>query len=116
MISRYQDIDQALISAPQEFIKPDPTSHSTLPPGAESLLSAAGLLHPLSGAMANTVLVDLVEQQIYLANLGDCRAVVGLVDENGIWACKPMSEDQTIKNDKEVQALVALSSGSVYVV
>lgn len=116
LISRYQEIDRALISALQGFIKPDPTSHSSLPPGAESLLTAAGLLHPLSGAMVNTVLVDLVERQIYVANLGDSRAVAGLVDDAGIWACKPMSEDQTIKNDKEVQALVALFSGQAYVV
>lgn len=63
-------------------------ANSVLPPGTAELLSAAGLLHPLDGAVGATVILDLVRRQLYVATLGDCRVVLGWKDDHGKWGAK----------------------------
>ncbi|KAI9637243.1 phosphatase 2C-like domain-containing protein [Dioszegia hungarica] len=104
----YEQIDQAIISAPQNFLNPNPcTPASTLlPPGCTALLGAAGLLYPSSGAVAATVLLDLTRQRVYVASLGDCRVLLGWKDEHGKWGTKDTGVGHTVKNEKEIELLM----------
>ena len=55
----------------------------------------------LSGACATVVYVDGVD--ISVASVGDTRAVLGQLTDDGEWVAKPLSTDHTFDNHDEVQ-------------
>jgi pyruvate dehydrogenase phosphatase len=57
----------------------------------------------LSGACA--CVAHIKGSILNVANVGDCRAVVGHLDPDGTWRAIPMSTDQNIDNEVEVQRL-----------
>ncbi|CAG8614729.1 31373_t:CDS:2 [Racocetra persica] len=66
----------------------------------ESLLSA------LSGSCAILAYVDTAANDLYVACTGDSRAVLGVKDPTtGEWKPIPLSEDQTGRNEHEVERL-----------
>ncbi|KAF0356572.1 phophatase 2C family protein [Gigaspora margarita] len=66
----------------------------------ESLLSA------LSGSCAILAYIDTVTNDLYIACTGDSRAVLGVKDpKTGEWKPIPLSEDQTGRNEREIERL-----------
>lgn len=45
---------------------------------------------------------------IYVANAGDCRAVLGVQEADGSWSALPLSRDHNSDNDAEVERIRAL--------
>ncbi|WRT63309.1 uncharacterized protein IL334_000214 [Kwoniella shivajii] len=56
-----------------------------------------------AGACAMTTLVDSENQDLYVALVGDCRAVAGWQTADGKWRCDALTEDQMGENLKEVE-------------
>lgn len=44
---------------------------------------------------------------IHVANAGDCRAVLGVQEEDGSWSALPLSQDHNSQNLAEVERLKA---------
>ncbi|XP_008294712.1 pyruvate dehydrogenase [acetyl-transferring]-phosphatase 2, mitochondrial [Stegastes partitus] len=44
---------------------------------------------------------------IYVANAGDCRAVLGVQNEDGSWSALPLSQDHNSENQEEVERIKA---------
>lgn len=44
---------------------------------------------------------------IYVANAGDCRAVLGVQNEDGSWGALPLSQDHNSQNQAEVERIKA---------
>ncbi|KAM6927118.1 pyruvate dehydrogenase [acetyl-transferring]-phosphatase 2, mitochondrial [Lycodopsis pacificus] len=42
---------------------------------------------------------------IHVANAGDCRAVVGVLEEDGSWSALPLSQDHNTQNQAEVERI-----------
>jgi pyruvate dehydrogenase phosphatase len=57
----------------------------------------------LSGSCATVAYVR--ELDLYVANAGDCRAVLGQYAEDDVWTAKPLSFDHTSENRSEVERL-----------
>lgn len=59
------------------------------------------------GSCALLTLIDVTNQDLYVACTGDCRAVAGIWEERpdgkGTWRVETLSEDQTGRNEKELQ-------------
>jgi pyruvate dehydrogenase phosphatase len=56
------------------------------------------------GSCATTAIVDSRAGILYLANLGDSRAVAGWYNKDTTeWRCDVLSEDASAKNPKEVK-------------
>lgn len=45
---------------------------------------------------------------IYVANAGDCRAVLGVQEADGSWSALPLSRDHNADNEAEVERIRAL--------
>ena len=50
----------------------------------------------------------LTSDRLYVANVGDSRAIVAHEDKNGSLQVKQLSEDHGIENEQELQRLMAL--------
>ena len=50
----------------------------------------------------------LTSDRLYVANVGDSRAILVYEDRNGSLKVKQLSEDHCIKNKQELERLVAL--------
>lgn len=44
---------------------------------------------------------------IHMANAGDCRAVLGVQEEDGSWSALPLSQDHNSQNQVEVERITA---------
>ncbi|KAK8844684.1 hypothetical protein IAR55_006533 [Kwoniella newhampshirensis] len=55
-----------------------------------------------AGACAVTALVDAEHDDLYVALVGDCRAVAGWQGPDGRWRCDVLTEDQMGENPKEI--------------
>jgi pyruvate dehydrogenase phosphatase len=55
-----------------------------------------------SGAVAISSIIDVANDDLYVAVTGDCRAIAGWQDKNGNWRCDVLSEDQEGENVKEI--------------
>jgi len=44
---------------------------------------------------------------IHVANAGDCRAVLGVQEEDGSWSALPLSRDHNAQNEREMQRIRA---------
>ncbi|OCT84557.1 pyruvate dehydrogenase [acetyl-transferring]-phosphatase 2, mitochondrial [Xenopus laevis] len=58
-----------------------------------------------SGTTACVSHIDGVH--LHIANAGDCRAILGVQDENGSWSAIPLTEDHNAFNKAEIQRLHA---------
>ena len=76
-------------------------SAEALPVGGSLNLEALEV--GLSGACATVAHVS--DLSVHVASLGDCRAVVGQVDNNGNWVAKPLTRDHSINCPDEVDRL-----------
>ncbi|XP_045047850.1 pyruvate dehydrogenase [acetyl-transferring]-phosphatase 2, mitochondrial isoform X2 [Desmodus rotundus] len=56
-----------------------------------------------SGATACMAHVDGVH--LHVANAGDCRAILGVQDDNGLWSCLPLTHDHNAWNQAELSRL-----------
>ncbi|XP_066932300.1 pyruvate dehydrogenase [acetyl-transferring]-phosphatase 2, mitochondrial-like [Clytia hemisphaerica] len=68
----------------------------------------------LSGAVA--VSAYLKGRMLYVANTGDCRAVIGTKSTKGSWLPNVMSEDHNFDNIEEVKRLTRLHPGEKAVI
>ena len=44
---------------------------------------------------------------IHVANAGDCRAILGVQEEDGTWSALPLSQDHNSENQAEVERIKA---------
>lgn len=56
-----------------------------------------------SGATACMAHVDGVH--LHVANAGDCRAILGVQEDNGMWSCLPLTHDHNAWNQAELSRL-----------
>lgn len=56
-----------------------------------------------SGATACMAHVNGVH--LHVANAGDCRAILGVQEDNGIWSCLPLTQDHNAWNEAELSRL-----------
>nr|XP_008507299.1 PREDICTED: [Pyruvate dehydrogenase [acetyl-transferring]]-phosphatase 2, mitochondrial [Equus przewalskii]XP_008507308.1 PREDICTED: [Pyruvate dehydrogenase [acetyl-transferring]]-phosphatase 2, mitochondrial [Equus przewalskii]XP_008507317.1 PREDICTED: [Pyruvate dehydrogenase [acetyl-transferring]]-phosphatase 2, mitochondrial [Equus przewalskii] len=56
-----------------------------------------------SGATACMAHVDGVH--LHVANAGDCRAILGVQEDNGMWSCLPLTRDHNAWNQAELSRL-----------
>jgi len=67
------------------------------------------LLTGISGSCALAAYVE--DKQLYIANTGDCRAVLGSKKPDGTWVATPLSVDQVVSNQAEIQRLLSEHPG-----
>ncbi|XP_033112996.1 pyruvate dehydrogenase [acetyl-transferring]-phosphatase 1, mitochondrial-like [Anneissia japonica] len=75
----------------------------------DSYLNEEALHIAISGACACVAYVR--NSELYVANTGDCRAVLGQI-QNGTWSAVALSEDHVQQNQKEVKRLKAAHPAS----
>ena len=63
----------------------------------------AALRAAASGCVA--CVAHLAQSRLYLANAGDCRAVLGVLNENGHWVARPLTKEHDCDNPAEVQRI-----------
>ncbi|XP_067396195.1 pyruvate dehydrogenase [acetyl-transferring]-phosphatase 2, mitochondrial isoform X2 [Emydura macquarii macquarii] len=56
-----------------------------------------------SGATACVAHIDSVH--LYIANAGDCRAILGVQEEDGTWSTLPLTRDHSCFNEAEIRRL-----------
>lgn len=78
-----------------------------------SLESRQHILTAFSGACVNSVLLH--GEELFVANTGDCRCVLGRM-ENGKWHALPLSIDQAFENDDEVDRVKKAHPGEEFTV
>ncbi|WWD22768.1 hypothetical protein CI109_107261 [Kwoniella shandongensis] len=59
------------------------------------------------GAVAVSALVDVENDDLYVAGLGDCRAVAGWQGADGRWRCDVLTEDMMGENPKEIARVLS---------
>ena len=67
------------------------------------------IMEALSGACAIAAIVQ--SAKVYVASVGDCRAVLGRKLANGTWAALPLSVDQNADNPAEVKRVTDAHPG-----
>lgn len=68
-------------------------------------LKSATLAVASSGCVACVSHVD--GPHLHVANVGDCQAVVGLLDENNMWLPKRLTKEHNFENQDEVKRLLS---------
>ena len=67
------------------------------------------ILTAMAGACV--LLSVITDSAVYVANTGDCRAVLGTRQGNNSWRAEPLSLDQTASNPSEIERLFAAHPG-----
>lgn len=71
----------------------------------------------VAGASGACALVTYIEDQhLYVANAGDCRAVLGSLKPDGSWLATPLSIDHTAANPDEVARIHSEHPGENFVI
>ncbi|XP_043244428.1 pyruvate dehydrogenase [acetyl-transferring]-phosphatase 1, mitochondrial-like isoform X1 [Amphibalanus amphitrite] len=70
---------------------------------SSSPVAVAALRAASSGCVA--CVAHLAQSRLYLANTGDCRAVLGVLNENGHWVARPLTKEHDCDNPDEVQRI-----------
>ncbi|KAJ3038774.1 [Pyruvate dehydrogenase [acetyl-transferring]]-phosphatase 1, mitochondrial [Rhizophlyctis rosea] len=102
----FDKLDADLLDLPRRAIEDfdylSPSEISTLP--LEVRLLARDMIMPaLTGSCA--VVAHLNGSELYVANTGDSRAVVGSRNKGGTWTAKALTEDHQPSNPKEMERL-----------
>ncbi|XP_037085453.1 pyruvate dehydrogenase [acetyl-transferring]-phosphatase 1, mitochondrial-like isoform X2 [Pollicipes pollicipes] len=66
-------------------------------------LGAATLRAAVSGCVA--CVAHLSASRLHLANVGDCRAVLGVLNDNNQWVARPLTKEHDCDNADEVQRI-----------
>ncbi|WVQ64495.1 uncharacterized protein L199_002662 [Kwoniella botswanensis] len=75
-----------------------------LPPHSPTQLGLANLFD--NGSCAITAIVDIESDKLYVANVGDTRAIAGWWNsEKGEWRCDILTEDATCENEQEAERI-----------
>ena len=103
----FDTLDSDLLNLPRQAIKDfdhlDPSEIANLP--LEIRLHARDVIWPaLTGSCAVVAYLD--GSDLYVANTGDSRAVLGVRDKNGGWSAKALTDDHQPSNPKEMERLV----------
>lgn len=69
----------------------------------ESIMNSKTISVAMSGAVACIAHID--GSHLHIANVGDCRAVLGVLTEENTWLAKQLTEDHTVENIKEVNRI-----------
>ncbi|XP_031806180.1 pyruvate dehydrogenase [acetyl-transferring]-phosphatase 2, mitochondrial [Sarcophilus harrisii] len=72
-------------------------------PLENEMLRNLSLQVAFSGATACMAHVDGIH--LHVANTGDCRAILGVQEENGAWSCLPLTRDHNAWNKSELLRL-----------
>ena len=81
----------------------DPDKSPLLPSPAPSLVSLANL--EARGSCATTMIVDIATDKLYVANLGDCRAVAGWWNPVlGTWRCDVLTDSGDMNAENPLDA------------
>ncbi|WRT63431.1 uncharacterized protein IL334_000336 [Kwoniella shivajii] len=109
MSTTFLAIDQDIIQSKYSIIRDSTKNGSSnlppnLPPHAPSLLTTSTLFD--NGACAVTAVVDVAADKLYVANVGDTRAIAGWWNpENREWMCDVLTADATCDNEQESQRI-----------
>ncbi|XP_029910547.1 pyruvate dehydrogenase [acetyl-transferring]-phosphatase 2, mitochondrial [Myripristis murdjan] len=74
-------------------------------PLSSDLMKSTAIQVAFAGCTACVAHVDT--EGIYVANAGDCRAVLGVQEEDGSWSALPLSWDHNSQNEAELERLRA---------
>ncbi|XP_001372132.1 pyruvate dehydrogenase [acetyl-transferring]-phosphatase 2, mitochondrial [Monodelphis domestica] len=69
-------------------------------PLEDEILRNLSLQVAFSGTTACMAHVDGIH--LHVANAGDCRAILGIQEENGTWSCLPLTQDHNAWNKAEI--------------
>lgn len=72
-------------------------------PSEDEVTKNLSLQVAFSGATACLAHVDGVH--LHVANAGDCRAILGVQEDNGMWSCLPLTHDHNARNEAELSRL-----------
>ncbi|KAG7246523.1 hypothetical protein CRUP_023549, partial [Coryphaenoides rupestris] len=72
-------------------------------PLSSDLLKSTAIQVAFTGSTACVAHVGL--EGIHVANAGDCRAVLGVQEEDGSWSALPLSRDHNAQNERELQRI-----------
>lgn len=100
-------LDEEILAAPLTLLK-QPAEN---PEANQSLALTQLLPLELAGACVTTAIVAESSNKLYVANIGDCRAVAGWFDpKTGLWTCDVLSDigDQDYDNPMEEKRQVVL--------
>lgn len=96
-------MDEALTAA---FLRlDDDLSKEAMTRSNPRKLSREKLAVAASGAVACLAHID--GAHVHVANVGDCRAVLGSVSDTGAWVSRPLSRDHSCEDDDEVRRVLS---------
>ncbi|KAL0968312.1 hypothetical protein UPYG_G00265180 [Umbra pygmaea] len=72
---------------------------------SSDLMKSTAIQVAFAGSTACVAHVDT--EGIHVANAGDCRAVLGVQEEDGSWSALPLSYDHNAQNQAELERLLA---------
>ncbi|OCF41513.1 hypothetical protein I317_04716 [Kwoniella heveanensis CBS 569] len=104
IVQTFIDLDKAIVSLPLSIIYPPYPTHLPSSPNLPNPNPALLASVPIAGACACTALIDSRSGLLYLANLGDCRAVAGWYNPTlGRWRTDVLSQDHNAANPVEAE-------------
>ncbi|KAG7279228.1 hypothetical protein CRUP_013620 [Coryphaenoides rupestris] len=92
------DTDISLEASSASFLRPAENCNTSHVLPHNPLLQVA-----FTGSTACVAHVGL--EGIHVANAGDCRAVLGVQEEDGSWSALPLSRDHNAQNERELQRI-----------
>ena len=99
----FVNLDSDISEAALADIKMVRTGHSFTTEMKERVLTA------IEGACAIAALVQ--DKDVFVANTGDCRVIIGQQLPDGTWRAIPLSHDQNAHNEAEVERLKSTHPG-----
>ncbi|WVR03177.1 hypothetical protein IAU60_000168 [Kwoniella sp. DSM 27419] len=102
----FTQLDDQIVQTPVKLL---PTLQGAQAPSGDAsaaLQTFVTLSEPADhGACAITALVDAENEDLYVALVGDCRAVAGWQGADGRWRCDTLTEDQMGENPREIERM-----------
>jgi pyruvate dehydrogenase phosphatase len=94
-------VDHDILSKPLTLLEAqgiDDSQDSTAPQNSPAMVHLASL--ETAGACGLTITVDTASDKMYIANIGDCKAVAGWYDpKSGIWRCDVLNRELTVYDE-----------------
>jgi pyruvate dehydrogenase phosphatase len=101
----FVNLDDNIVKTPLRLLAqlPPQISDPNAPPSQE-ILDFDKVVAPANhGAVAISSVIDVENDDLFVAVTGDCRAIAGWQDKNGTWRCDVLSEDQEGENKTEIR-------------